>query len=251
MLPRAAPTPPVLDKTDLHADPRRRWLLQALGAGWLAGGAGWARADTFGAVPRKLPEGRSIFEIDGRVLVNGRRASRDTVLKPGDVVETGSDGRLVGVIGSDALILRPQSRLEIGGAGGAARSFFRLVNGALLSVFGKRDDLYEIRTPVATIGIRGTGVYAEADAEKSYICLCYGVADLTPVNRVEERQQLTTTHHDQPLYLYGDAVAGRHVAPAPFINHSDLELMTLEALVGRTVPFAVPDDPYATPRRDY
>jgi hypothetical protein len=155
------------------------------------------------------------------------------------------------VIGADALIVRAQSRLEIGGAAGAARSFFRLVNGAMLSVFGKRDDVYEIRTPAATIGIRGTGVYTEADADKSYVCLCYGTAELTPATRPEERQQLTTTHHDQPMFLYREAVDARCMAPAPFFNHTDLELMTLEALVGRTVPFNVPDDPYATPRRDY
>ena len=236
---------------DFESDPRRRLLLRALAAGWLVSGTGWARADTFGAVPRKLPAGKSIFEIDGNVRINGKRAHRDTLILPGDVIETDSDGRLVGVVGSDALIVRPQSRVEIGGAAGVARSFFRLVNGAMLSVFGKRDDLYEIRTPVATIGIRGTGVYTEAEADKSYVCLCYGTAALTPLSRPEEQKLLTTKHHDAPMFLYKDAVEGRCMQPAPFYNHSDLELMALEALVGRTVPFAVPDDRYAAPRRDY
>ncbi|MES2885692.1 MAG: hypothetical protein V4709_12860 [Pseudomonadota bacterium] len=236
---------------DFESDPRRRLLLRALAAGALVGGSGWVQADTFGAVPRKLPVGKSIFEIDGRVRVNGQRASRDTVIKPGDVIETDSDGKLVGVIGSDALIIRPRSRVEIGGAAGAARSFFRLVSGAMLSVFGKRDDVYEIHMPVATIGIRGTGVYAEADADKSYVCLCYGTAALTPLSRPEESQVLTTRHHDAPMFLYRDPVQDRCMQPAPFFNHSDLELMTLEALVGRKVPFAVAEDPYASPRRDY
>lgn len=235
----------------LDNDPRRRLLLRALAAGWLVGGSGWQRdvpADTFGARPHKLPAGQSIFELDGRVRINGVKARRDMVLKPGDVIETDSDGRLVGVIGSDALIIRPQSRVEIGDG---ARSFFRLVTGAMLSVFGKRNDTYEIRMPVATVGIRGTGVYSEADAEKSYVCLCYGTADLTPLSRPEKTRRLVATHHDAPMFLYGDEVKGRVMESAPFYNHTDLELMTLEALVGRTVPFSVPDDPYAAPRRDY
>jgi hypothetical protein len=239
---------------DFESDPRRRLLLRGLAAGWLAGGAGWsgaALADLFGAVPRKLPSGTSIFELDGNVRINGQRARRDAVLKPGDVIETDSDGRLVGVIGSDALIVRPQSRLEIGGAAGSARSFFRLVSGAMLSVFGKRDDLYEIRTPVATIGIRGTGVYTEADTEKSYVCLCYGTAELKPLAKPEEAMLLTTRHHDAPQFLYAEEVDGHCMAAAPIHNHTDLELMMLEALVGRTVPFTVADDPYAVPRRDY
>lgn len=234
-----------------EADPRRRWLLQALAAGWLVGPTAIARADTFGARPRKLAQGQHIFEIDGDVRVNGKRATRETPIVAGDVIETGSDGRLVGVIGSEALILRRQSRLEIGGSAAVARRFFRLVNGAMLSVFGKRDDPYEIRTPVATIGIRGTGVYTEADAEKSYVCLCYGTAELTPVAKPAERETLTTTHHDAPRYLYSDAVKGRMMGEAPFLNHTDLELMALEALVGRSVPFWVPEDPYASPRREY
>ncbi len=234
-----------------ESDPRRRLLLRALAAGWLVGGSGWARADTFGARPRKLPQGKSIFELDGKVLINGVRATRDSRIQPGDVIETGSDGRLVGVIGSDALIVRPQSRLEIGAAAGATRGFFRLVNGAMLSVFGKRDDTYEIRTPAATIGIRGTGVYTEADADKSYVCLCYGKAQLTPVTRPEEAELLSTTHHDAPRFLFRDPVQGKCLTPAPFFNHTDLELMALEALVGRSVPFWVSEDPYATPRRDY
>lgn len=236
---------------DLDADPRRRLLLRALAAGWLAGGSSGASADTFGARPRKLPRGRSIFEIDGNVRINGLRATRDSVIRPGDVIETDSDGRLVGVIGSDALILRPQSRLEIAAVSGVAKGFFKLVNGAMLSVFGKREDTYEIRTPVATIGIRGTGVYTEADADRSYVCLCYGTAQLTPLAKPEQQEVLTTAHHDAPKYLYGEAVAGRVIVAAPFINHSDLELMALEALVGRTVPFWVAEDPYATPRREY
>ena len=234
-----------------ESDPRRRLLLRALAAGALVGGSGWAQADTFGAVPRRLPAGKSIFEIDGRVRVNGQRASRDIVIKPGDVIETDSDGKLVGVIGSDALIIRPNSRVEIGGAAGAARGFFRLVSGAMLSVFGKRDDVYEIHMPVATIGIRGTGVYAEADADKSYVCLCYGTADLTPLAKPEQATRLTTKHHDAPRFLYREPVQQQMMAPAPFYNHTDLELMTLEALVGRKVPFAVAEDPYASPRREY
>ncbi len=238
----------------LDADPRRRLLMRGLAAGWLLGGSGWATtaaADYFGSRPRKLPAGKSIFEISGQVRINGSRAHRDSLIRPGDVIETDRDGSLVGVIGSDALIIRPQSRVEIGGAADAARGFFRLVSGAMLSVFGKRDELYEIRTPVATIGIRGTGAYFEADADRSYVCLCYGTADLTPLARPHEQQRLTTTHHDAPMFLYRDAVEGRCMQPAPFYDHTDLELMTLEALVGRTVPFAVADDPYASPRREY
>lgn len=236
-------------------DPRRRLLLKALAAGWLTGGGGWsvaAPAGVLGARPRKLPPGRSIFELDGEVSVNGRRAGLDTVLKSGDVIETGRNGRLVGVVGQDALIVRARSRVELGAAGRGARSLFRLVTGAMLNVFGPRDEEYRVTTPLATIGIRGTGLYLESEAERSYLCLCYGRAHVTPEGAPAQAFEAVSAHHDMPKYILAEAEAGKAVQAAPFINHTDLELIMLEALVGRTVPFAVADDPYAAPRRhDY
>jgi hypothetical protein len=39
--------------------------------------------------------------------------------------------------------------------------------------------------------------------------------------------------------------------PAPFLNHTDLELMTIEAIVGREVPFGLTGSEYEGPQRDY
>ena len=38
---------------------------------------------------------------------------------------------------------------------------------------------------------------------------------------------------------------------APFINHTDQELMLIEALVGRVPPFVFPKSDYNPPRRSY
>jgi hypothetical protein len=46
----------------------------------------------------------------------------------------------------------------------------------MLSVFGP--EKLTIDTPLATNGIRGTGVYVEITPYRSYVCLCYGQADL-------------------------------------------------------------------------
>jgi hypothetical protein len=45
-----------------------------------------------------------------------------------------------------------------------------------------------------------------------------------------------TKHHDQPRYIYPKG-APRMIENAPVINHTDAELVMLEALVGRKVPF--------------
>jgi hypothetical protein len=43
--------------------------------------------------------------------------------------------------------------------------------------------------------------------------------------------------------------AAKRIQPAPFINHTDLELTLIESLVGRTPPFALFDEGYGGARR--
>lgn len=253
---------------------RRDFLVRALSTGLLAGGAGWnlpALASWFGTIPGKLPEGKSVFELKGQVLVNGKPADEHTVITPSDKIETGDNSYLIAAVGANAFIVRDKSILDLGGAASAAKQVFRLVTGKFLGVFGKigGNQSLSIRTPAATIGIRGTGLYAEADADKTYLCTCYGVtqmyaqADYDPDAAAQSKKGtaakapepesavVASKHHDAPKYILTSPENGKKITPAPFINHTDLELMTLEALVGRKVPFGLPDSQYEGPRRDY
>ncbi|MGQ0622326.1 MAG: hypothetical protein ACT4QA_20820 [Panacagrimonas sp.] len=237
-------------------DARRAFLLRAMALGLFSGGMGWnlpALAQLFGRVPRRLPEGRSIFEMRGRVLVNGQPATYETRIGPTDKLETADGSFIVAAVGGTAFILRQNSSIELDGRELLVRSM-RLVRGALLSVFGKRrrDEEVEMRTVVATIGIRGTGAYAEVDPEKTYFCTCYGTTDIRSEQDRNQTEQIVSRHHDAPRYVLATPDAnGRHIIPAPFFNHTDLELMTIEAIVGREVPFGVAGLGYEGPQRDY
>jgi hypothetical protein len=153
--------------------------------------------------------------------VQKRRAGERIVAGPGETI--------VFVVERDALLLRQNSTLEL------VRQGFRLVTGAVLSVFspgGRR----ELKTATATIGIRGTGVYLEAEPARTYVCTCYGEAVLEPVDAPGSRETVRTRHHEQPRYIMARG-APQMVMPAPVRNHSDAELEMLEALVGREPPF--------------
>jgi len=157
-------------------------------------------------------------------------------VKPGDVVVTGRDAELVMVVGRDAFLVRANSRVEFSGdAARLAVAALRVVTGAVLSVFepGARK---RIQTATASIGIRGTGVYVEVDEMRTYVCTCYGEAELTPVGDPKAGETVRTTHHDQPRYIYPRGMP-RMIEHAPVINHTDAELVLLESLVGRKVPF--------------
>jgi len=228
-------------------DPRRAFLLKALAAGLLsAGGIAGAAAQIFGKRPQRLPAGQSVYEATGPVTVNGQAVSGTTRIAPGDRVETGAGAQLIFVVGADAFILREMSRLEIAGTS-AVIGLARLATGALLSVFGKGTPK-RVVTPTSTIGIRGTGLYVEARPDQSYVCTCYGETEIAAADDPNVTERIVSKHHDAPRYVL-KAGAAKRIQPAPFINHTDLELTLIESLVGRTPPFALFDEGYGGARR--
>ncbi len=230
-------------------DPRRELLIKALASGlFMAGGAAGILqpVHAMGKIPKVLEPGKSIYDMRGEVAVNGKPADMKTVITGSDLVTTGKSSHVVFAVGKDAFVLRSNSRLQLSGSGMIVNTL-RLVTGKLLSVFGKTR--HRINTPNATIGIRGTGIYTEADPEQTYVCTCYGVVDLFADNDSESTEVITSSHHDAPRYILSNEAKGRNIRPAPFINHTDQELLLLEELVGRTPPFSMAGGGYNAPRR--
>jgi hypothetical protein len=171
-----------------------------------------------------------VSRVRGEAQVNGQPAKPGMAVRAGDRVSTGPGAEIVFVVDRDAMMLRQNSALAL------AQSGFRLLSGAVLSVFGPKQRK-ELQTSTSTIGIRGTAVYVEAGAERTYVCTCYGEAVLEPAAEPAARETVRTTHHEQPRYIMARG-APRLVMPAPMLNHSDAELELLESLVGRKPPFA-------------
>jgi hypothetical protein len=225
-------------------DPRRAFLLKALAAGLLAAGSGVARAQFFGRRPQPMPAGRSVYESSGAVTVNGQPATPETRIGAGARIETGKGAQLVFVVGSDAFLMRGDSRLELAGQGFVVNAL-RVASGALLSVFGRGER--RVITPTSTVGIRGTGLYIESEPERSYVCTCYGEVNIAAPDDPAVAERIVSRHHDAPRYVL--KAGARRIQPAPFINHTDVELALIEALVGRTPPFSLFDEDYGGARR--
>jgi hypothetical protein len=175
---------------------------------------------------------KGVYRVRGEARVNGALARPGMDVNPGDAVTTAADSEIIFVVNRDAFLLRGRSRLEVGAAAG---NVFRLVTGALLSVYqpGVRKTLHAQN---ATIGIRGTGVYVESAADKTYVCTCYGEAELIPLADPGARETVRTRHHEQPRFILPKG-APQMMMKGPVINHTDAELSMIESLVGRNVPF--------------
>lgn len=201
-------------------------------------------AARLGALREALARGKlekGVYRVRGDARVNGAPARAGMDVKAGDVITTGEGGELVVVIGKDAMLVRGNARVEVSGRAGAlVADGLRIVTGAVLSVFspGARRTV-TVRT--ATIGIRGTALYAEDMLDRAYVCTCYGIADLAAADDPAVQETVQTEHHDQPRYIYPAGAASR-IVRAPVINHSDAELILLESLVGREPPFVSRDD---------
>ena len=211
---------------------QRRRVLKAVTAATLA--AGMASLRDALAQGKKEP---GMYHLQGAVRVNGNPVRRGQIIRPGDNVQTGAKSFAIFVVGNDAFLMRSSARLETAGSGGFA-DVLRLVTGSLLSVYSP--GIRRIETPTATIGIRGTGIYLQAEARRTYVCTCYGTVEVAPMGMPKMTETISTTHHEEPRYIYADSSmpVDKMMSKAPVINHSDAELTLIESLVGRQPPFA-------------
>lgn len=239
----------------LISEQRRAFLRHSMGAALVAGITGSsvlpALVHAFGKIPEKLIPGKSIYDMRGSVFVDGRQADEDTHISANSLVATGSRSYVVFVIGTDAHILRENSRVKFSGTDSFEESL-RLATGKLLSVFGARtgDQMHQAQTSTATIGIRGTGLYIESEPELSYACTCYGHVNISAKSDPSVSETIVAQHHDAPRYIGKETDAGKLITPAPMKNHTDEELMLIENLVGRKPAFSTLES-YSAPRKGY
>jgi hypothetical protein len=225
-------------------------LIAALALGCVTPVAGLVGcASTFGRRPEPLPPDRSVWSAEGGFRVNGAPVDENVRIRAGDSVETGDEGPLVFAVGETAFLLRARSRLQLEADSGTPDRVrgIDLKAGGLLTVFAPR--AYRVRTPLAVLGIRGTGLYAAVEEDRDYICTCYGSVELSARADPASREAITSVRHDAPRLVTATGPSGTRIRQAPFRDHTDEELLLIESLVGRTPPFPVPGDAYGMPRR--
>ena len=186
-------------------------------------------------LPSHAEAASTIHELEGSVFINNVPAKMDSRIRAGDKIVVAHDGKLAVSIGGDAYLLRAGTALEIAARKGLV-SGLRLLTGELLAVFGHRDKEIQVQTHIATIGIRGTAIYLNANPTNLYACTCYGSTDLRFGRHTEH---VNATHHS--AYQI-DASGGSTSAMQAMevVGHSDDELRTLEGYVGRIPKFDQP-----------
>lgn len=207
---------------------QRRSFLQSA-AVWLGtGGASAVFADAKS----------NVVSSHGDVLVNGKPLLKGQAIYAGDAVNTGPQSGLVVVMGTSAFQIRPNTKLVFdGNVSTYLISALRLINGAVVSVWGKGKDR-SIVTPTLVAGIRGTGVYTEVleqQDNRSYFCTCYGSVEL----KAGTDKTISTTEYHEAFWAEPSAKAGKFITPAKMLNHSDEELEYLAKLVDQKTAWQI------------
>src|SRR6478672_13177540 len=98
-----------------NEDPRRRPLVKALATGFFSSAVGSpeATAQALGGRPAPLPPGKSIYRIEGQVLVDGQPATPDTQIAANSTVETGKDSQVIYAVGETAHLQRSESQVTM------------------------------------------------------------------------------------------------------------------------------------------
>ena len=182
-----------------------------------------------------VPAVPGVRHLKGTLSINGKAAKVGDLVAPGDLLVTGADSEALVVHNQDALLIRANTRLRIDSDDQTFINLMRITAGAVLSVWGPRKQALGITTPIASIGIRGTGIYVDSTPEFTYACTCYGVADLVPTAAPDKLRTVQTTYHDAPFFIFPNA--DEPLILGPVINHTDEELIMLEALFRREPAF--------------
>lgn len=188
------------------------------------------RASALGQYPQ------GVRKVEGIASVNGQSAQVGDIVVVGNTVTTGPGGMVIFVVETAVFLLRENTRLTLTRENlyeSAAVDVIRLLEGKMLGVFSRRRRK-RLLTPTAVVGIRGSGVYTEVDPETTYLCTCYGRAEIVSAADPTRRESVRTRHHEAPRYI--DAKG--NIFKAPVIHHTDEELILLESMAGRRPPFA-------------
>lgn len=207
----------------------------------MASGAGLFVSPRKSAAMAAQPVVQGMHRVEGEVRINNATVKNGALVGPDDVITTGAKSHAVFVVGNNAFLLRDNSRLELssksdksaGPKGTAEIRTLRMAAGKLLSVFGLGAKTFI--TSTAVCGVRGTGMYVEAEADRTYVCTCYGEVELGASASLDARETVKATHHNA-RYINGRG-AKQLIEKAGMLNHTDEELIMLESLVNRRPPF--------------
>ena len=164
---------------------------------------------------------RRFLSVAGQVTVDGQPAFVGAPISATAAIETGKDGHAVITVEPDSVVeIRSETRLLFGSSA-RKRTSVKLLGGALWS-FLPEGASYEVVTPNAIAGVRGTVFYVEVPkADESYICACSGKVELHSLDKRGFKKDVSSPANNHKAYIAAGRGKKSRLKAAQRRNHTE------------------------------
>ncbi len=169
----------------------------------------------------------TVVSVSGQVVKSGKPVSAGEPMSVGETIMVDEHGSAILKIKDRASIqLKNSGKLVIDEISDSI--VIMLDYGSLMSVVSPVGKKFQLVTPAATVGVRGTAFYVEARGiDQTYVCLCEGTLQIKTESGVQEIHSDDRSHH-HPVLIAPDKNGRTAVEPAEMLNHTNDDISALE-----------------------
>ena len=175
-----------------------------------------------------------IQNLEGKVLINKVSATKGAAVKSADEITTLSNSKAVVLYENEVYQIRENTTFVLPSSSSKDNTS-NLVTGSVLAAFTPGKPRKMKIGGLATLSIRGTGIYARSDNEGAHYCLCYGQSTLASHDHSVDLDTISKFHKDLIVLKDGD-IRKPKMTERKF-DHTSRENIELEKLLNRPSPF--------------
>ncbi|MEK7703555.1 MAG: FecR family protein [Myxococcota bacterium] len=174
---------------------------------------------------------RRFLAVEGAVTVDGAPAAVGNAIGETSTIETAADGSAVITLEPGSVVkLRPSTKVTLGTSERKKLSV-KLALGAIWS-FLTPGSSYEVVSPNAVAGVRGTVFYMEAEAAgATYVCACEGKVEMQTPDGKGFKKVVNSPKKNHKGFRFAQKGKKIKAKPAKRANHTDDEAATIMAHV--------------------
>jgi hypothetical protein len=175
-----------------------------------------------------------IQRIEGKVLLNKKPATQGALVKSADEITTLPNSKAVVLYEDEVYQIRENTTFVLP-SGVNKDNTSNLVKGSVLAAFTPGKPRQMKIGGLATLSIRGTGIYARSDDEGVHFCLCYGHSTLASHDHSVDLDTASKFHKDLIVSKDGNIRTPKFTERK--LDHTSRENIELEKLLNRPSPF--------------
>jgi hypothetical protein len=175
-----------------------------------------------------------IQSLEGKVMLNKVPATKGSFIKSADEITTLANSKATVVYEDEVYQIRENTTF-IFPSGVNKDNASNLVAGSVLAAFTPGKPRKMKIGGLATLSIRGTGIYARSDNEGVHYCLCYGHSTLASHDHSVDLDTASKFHKDLIVLKDGNIRTPKFTERK--LDHTSRENIQLEKLLNRPSPF--------------